>query len=183
MKSRLITPSHWLPLCLIALMAALAIPALALAQTSGNEVPPDQVPGALAATIRTNETARARTINTQFVGWCSAPNPPSTPGTCASVTAIQSGYAKVVIGRAGAEGIGTFVYQHSGDTWKNIGQVAEGADAPPFPPSSAASPAAPNTGSGTGSHKDHNVGIAGLLLMSLGLGGGAALAVAKKTRH
>jgi hypothetical protein len=189
LESRFTTLWGWLPLCLLALVAALAIPALALAQTSGDEVSPEQVPAALAAAIRTNETARAQSISSQFVGWCSAPNPANTPGTCASVVAIQSGYAKVVIGRAGGEGIGTFIYQQSGDTWRNLGQVAEGADAPPFPPSatatptSAAAPAPPNTGSGVGTDSSRDSSKVAFLLIGTGLAAGGALAVVGKKRR
>lgn len=133
------------------------------------EVPPAQIPAALTAAITADQQAAAAATGAVYVGDCSAPNPPNTPGRCSTVDAIQNGYAKVIIGRVGAEGVGTYLYQQSGSSWVSRGLVAENA---PFPP--AAPPAPPATGNapatGPESVRGLALGAGGLLIVTAVIG-------------
>jgi hypothetical protein len=155
------------PLKLIATLSLFALAWMPRAVQA--QVPPEQIPPALAAAVTADQQAAGTSTGSVYVGDCSAPNPPNTPGRCSTVDAIQNGYAKVIIGRVGAEGVGTYLYQQSGSSWVSRGLVAENA---PFPP--AAPPAPPATGNapatGLESVRGLALGAGGLLIATAVIG-------------
>lgn len=140
-----------------------------LPSTVQAQVPPAEIPPALTAAITSDQQAAAARTGSVYVGDCSAPSLPNTPGRCSTVAAIQAGYAKVIIGRVGAEGVGTYVYQLSGSTWKNLGLVADNA---PFPPTTPPGPPATGTGSiGDSSSATWELPLVASALGAIALGG------------
>lgn len=151
------------------ILAAMALASALLPTAVQAQVPPAQIPPALTAAITTDQQAAAARTGGVYVGDCSAPSPPNTPGRCSTVAAIQAGYAKVIIGRVGAEGVGTYLYQLSGSTWNNLGLIADNA---PFPPTTPPGPPATGTGSiGDSSSATWELPLVASALGAIALGG------------